>query len=185
MPTPDEQLRTMVESLKEKTGRTLDGWRDVVAKSGLEKHGEIVALLKSKHGVTHGYANTIVHLLRSAAEAPASGDALVAAAFRGKEELRPLYDQLVATVRGFGPDVELAPKKGYVSLRRRTQFGLLQPSTKSRLDVGLKLKGVAPAGRLEASGGFNAMVTHRVRVESEADLDAELAGWLRRAYDEA
>lgn len=88
-------------------------------------------------------------------------------------------------MRGFGSDVEFAPKKAYVSLRRSKQFALVQPSTKTRVDVGLKLRDAAPEGRLEASGSFNAMVSHRVRVESPAEVDAELIGWLRKAYDEA
>lgn len=55
-----------------------------------------------------------------------------------------MYDSLLEGVGAFGADVEVAPKKTYVSLRRKTQFALLQPSTKTRLDVGIKLKGVAP-----------------------------------------
>ena len=72
-----------------------------------------------------------------------------------------------------------------MSVRRSKQFALLQPSTATRFDVGIVLKGVAPAGRLEASGSFNAMVTHRVRVETIDQVDRELIGWLKRAYQEA
>jgi len=79
----------------------------------------------------------------------------------------------------------LLPKKAYVSLRRKKQFALLQPSTSARLDVGLILNGVKPTGRLEPSGSFNAMFTHRVRVTSEADVDAELRRWLKLAHNEA
>jgi len=53
----------------------------------------------------------------------------------------------------------------------------------SRVDVGLVLKGVPAAGRLEDSGSFNAMCTHRVKVGSVKEVDRELLGWLRRAYD--
>ncbi len=74
-------------------------------------------------------------------------------------------------------------QKAYVSLRRSKQFGFIQPSTTARLDIGITLKGVPAAGRLEASGSWNAMVTHRIRVESKGGIDAELIGWLRKAYD--
>ena len=53
------------------------------------------------------------------------------------------------------------------------------------MDLGLNLKGVAPEGRLEASGSFSAMCTDRVRLESVKDVDAELVGWLEQAYDKA
>lgn len=92
---------------------------------------------------------------------------------------------MVANLEGKTPDVEVAPKKANVSLRRNKQFALVQPSTATRFDVGLNLKGVSPSGRLEASGSFSAMVSHRVRVESVKCVDKELIGWLKQAYDQA
>lgn len=59
----------------------------------------------------------------------------------------------------------------------------MQPSTATRLDIGPSLKNVAPAGRLEPSGSFSAMVTHRVRIGGRDEIDAELAGWLKKAYE--
>lgn len=102
-----------------------------------------------------------------------------------KAAFRPLYDKLITAIQKFGADVEVSPKKTYVSLRRSKQFALIQPSTATRLDVGINLKGTPAKGRLEASGSFNAMVSHRVRVESALDLDAELIGWLKQAYQAA
>ena len=99
-----------------------------------------------------------------------------------KAGLRPIYDALVRAVEKFGPDVELAPKKAYVSLRRNKQFGIIQPSTKDRVDVGINLKGADPTERLEKSGSFNAMVSHRVRVAEKRQVDKELIGWLKQAY---
>jgi hypothetical protein len=142
-------------------------------------------MLKSEHGVTHGFANLIAHETLSGG-ARAGSDDLVAAQFAGKKEaLKPIYDTLLAAVGKFGNDVEIAPKKTYVSLRRTKQFALIQPSTATRLDVGLCLKGEAPTGRLEASGSFNSMCSHRVRVSSKGEVDAELKRWLRAAYDRA
>ena len=182
----DSATATMEANLKEKSGRTVEEWVKMLAGSKGKKHSEIVGLLKSDHGMTHGYANLVAHRLRESSADHSDGDDLVAAQYAGKKEaLRPVYDSLVRQIEGFGDDVELAPKKAYVSVRRKKQFALLQPSTATRLDVGIKLKGETPTKRLEASGSFNSMVSHRVRVESESDIDAELTGWLRKAYDEA
>lgn len=186
MATPEEQLQSMVRNLQEKTGKPLKHWVDVVNKSGIGKHGAIVKMLKSDHGMTHGYANLVAHEALSSAVSGGDGtDDLVAAQYSGKETLLPVYERLVGAVREFGNDVELAPKKSYVSLRRAKQFALVQPSTKTRVDVGINLKGAKPSGRLEASGSFNAMVSHRVRVADAAEVDDELVGWLREAYDAA
>ena len=183
--SPEAAKATMIANLPEKTGKSLDAWRKVLAGTRLEKHGEIVKHLKTEHGVTHGFANLIAHEFRNAGAADAPPD-LVAAQYAGpKADLRPIYDALIDAVSGFGGDVEIAPKKTYVSLRRNKQFALVQPSTKTRVDVGINLKGLEPVGRLEASGSFNAMVSHRVRLGSAGDVDAELAGWLRQAYDKA
>jgi len=186
--TPDQAMQSMIEGLRAKTGRSLDDWVKLVERSRLEKHGLVVAFLKKDHGLTHGYANLVAHsaLKSDAASAAGQGIDLVAAQYSGaKAGLLPLYRALEKKVLGFGKDVELAPKKAYVSLRRSKQFALLQPSTATRLDVGLNLKGEAPSGRLEAAGSFNAMCTHRVRVEAARDVDAELVGWLKQAYDRA
>ena len=186
--SPEQEMEQMIGNLSEKTGKPLEEWIPIVRRSGKSKHGEIVKLLKEKHGVTHGYANLIAHkTLGSDAVSAAKGGAdLIGDQYVGaKAGLKPIYDLLAGKVQGFGPDVELSPKKGYVSLRRSKQFGLIQPSTATRVDVGLNLKGVLPSGRLEASGSFNAMCTHRVRVSSASEVDRELVGWLKQAYDRA
>lgn len=185
--SPEEQVQSMIENLKEKTGKSIDEWVRIAKSSNLAKHGEIVKMLKSEHDLGHGYANLVAHRsLGSGAMSAENTDDLVTAQYAGpKADLKPIYDSLISCVTKFGSDVEVSPKKTYVSLRRSKQFALFQPSTATRLDVGINLKGVKPAGRLEASGSFNAMVSHRVRVEKTADVNKELEGWLRQAYDNA
>jgi hypothetical protein len=183
--SPEEMRDSMVANMPEKTGKPLQDWITIIQASGLEKHGEMIKLLKTEHGMTHGFANLVAHEARGGVvSAPAAGDDLVAAQYAGgKAALKPIHDALVDAVQGFGSDVELAPKKAYVSLRRAKQFGLIQPSTKTRVDVGINLKGHEPQGRLEASGSFNAMVSHRVKLASVDEVDAELIAWLKAAYE--
>lgn len=184
--TPDDALATMIANLKEKTGRALPEWVALARASGLGKHGQIVAMLKADHGLGHGYANLVAQSAQQG-EAPApGGEDLVAAMYAGeKQALLPVWAAIEKAVRAFGGDVEVSPKKTYVSLRRSKQFALVQPTTKTRVDVGLCLKGEATGPRLEAAGSFNSMVSHRVRLEKPADVDAELVGWLRQAYERA
>lgn len=176
----------MIANLPEKTGKSLDLWLTLLSGSGLEKHGAVVRHLKGEHGMTHGFANLVAHEFLRSAAAHRDGDDLVAQQYAGRKAgLRPIHERLVEAVGAFGSDVEFAPKKAYVSLRRSKQFGLIQPSTATRVDLGLNLKGVEPGERLEASDSFNAMCTHRVRLGSADDVDDELLGWLRRAYEAA
>lgn len=181
-----DQIATMEANILARTGQPVSHWVTLARAQKLEKHGQIVKYLKSEHGITHGYANLIAHeALQSAASHQAEDD-LVAAQYAGeKASLRPIYDKLMKAVEKFGSDVEVAPKKAYVSLRRNKQFALIQPSTKTRVDVGINLKGRPASGRLEESGSFNAMVSHRVKLESAADANAEVIGWLKEAYEKA
>lgn len=138
----------------------------------------------TKVTLSYGYANLVaLTMLDRQSAAPAGEDDLVTQQYAGaKANLRPVYDALIEQIHSFGEDVEIAPKKAYVSVRRNRQFAILQPSTVSRLGVGINLKGSATTERLEASGSFNSMVSHRVRVASLAEIDSELVEWLRLAY---
>jgi hypothetical protein len=182
MSSVDDATATMISNFPARTGRPLADWVALARASGRTKHGEIMTMLKTEHGMSHGFANLVaIHALRP--NSPPSGDNLVEAMYAGaKAPLRPLHDAAVAAATAFGPDVEVAPKKAYVSLRRKKQFGTVGPGPGGRLEIGLNLKGIEPAGRLEATTG---MCTHRVRIASADELDAELLGWLREAYEGA
>ncbi len=186
-PTVDPQTQTMIDNMPEKTGQSLDEWFKHIADRKLKKHGEIMKLLKGEHGVSHGYANTIAFLYRQAsAGGPKADQDLVSAQYAGpKASLKPVYQAILNAVNRFGPDVEVAPKKTYVSLRRSKQFAIVQASTKDRVDLGLNLKEVNPAKRLEGGNVFSGMCTHKVRLTSPDEVDSQVIGWLQQAYDQA
>ena len=161
----------------------------VVRSSGLTKHGEIRDMLKRDLGMGHGDANTLVHVvLKSDAAAASQGrkgeDAVLDEIYSGaKAALRPIHDKVMAAVATFGP-FEVAPKKGYVSLRGKKQFAMIGPATKSQVEIGLNMKGTAATARLAAvpPGG---MCQYKVRVSEVSEVDAQLLGWIRQAYDAA
>ena len=182
----DEMAASLIKNLEEKTGKTLAEWVEIARKSDETKHMKILKYLRDNFDLTYGYANVIAaETLKPAGAAPKSAGDMVTDQYSAKPNLRPIYDALVEKVQEFGEDVEISPKKAYVSLRRSKQFALVQPSTKTRVDVGIKIKGLDPTDRLEASGSFNSMVTHRVRITELSQVDEELFGWLRLAYEEA
>lgn len=170
----------MTDNLLSKTGRSLEDWFVVLDETGLEKHTELMNHIKQEYGVSHGFANTIVLHYRAQGTSQADDD-LVNAQYQGaKAALRPIYDALIATISGFGDDVEIAPKKTGVSLRRSKQFALIEAPSAKRLQIGIQLKGVEPTDRLLIWG---AMCSHKVFVTSLDDVDPELFAWLRDAYE--
>ena len=182
MSTVDDATATMISNFPERTGRSLDEWVALIRASGKTRHGEVMTMLKTEYGMSHGFANFAAITALKADDAP-EGDELVEAMYAGpKATLRPLHEAVVSVARSFGDDVELAPKKAYVSLRRKKQFGMVGPGPGGRLEIGFNLPGVDGGERLEPTTG---MCTHRVRIAADAEFDDELVGWLRRAYEGA
>jgi len=180
-------FQAYLDNIKARTGKTAEDFRILAAKKGLVKHGEIIAWLKSDFGLGHGHANAIVLVIMQHGKKQVSTDDAIAAHFAGnKAKWRKAYDALTAKIARFGADIEVSPVKSYISLLRgNKKFGIVQVSAAERIDIGIKLKGVAPAGRLEAAGSWNAMVTHRVRITDPKQIDKEMLAWLKQAYDAA
>jgi predicted transport protein len=181
----DQAEITMNQNLQKNTGKSLDEWKKIALGSGFQKHGEIVKFLKETHQLGHGYANFITHkAFASDAGSANEKSQLIENQYKGKENLRQFYDTLMAEILKIGDDIEVAPKNSSVSLRRKKQFCLLEPKTKTRLEVGLNMKGVGAAGKLETNppGG---MCSHKIRVEKAEDIDAEVFGWIHEAYSQA
>jgi hypothetical protein len=190
MSSLDKARDTQLKNIEAKTGRTLAELRALLQGSGLAKHGELRSFAMQTFGLGHGDANTLVHVAlasdgqSAAAAASLSQDELLAGIYADKKaSLRPIHDKLMAEIEAFG-EFEIAPKKGYVSLRRRKQFAMIGPGSATRVDVGLNMKDVPATERLlaEKPGG---MCQYKVRVTSPAEVDAELVGWIRTAYDAA
>lgn len=178
----DKALQTMIDNMPEKTGKSLNDWQKLLKTKNFSKHSEAVNFLKKEHNVTHGFANTIVALSK---EENLSDTDLVKTQYEGKENLLPIYENLLAVVKELGPDVIITPKKTSVSIIRKKQFALIKPATKTRIDLGLKIKDKPTTDRLENSGPFGTMCTHRVKLSNVNDIDSELKKWLKEAYQNA
>ena len=183
----DPYVQTMIKNMPEKTGKSLEEWIKLLKENNLNKHSEIMSFIKGDHGVTHGYANTISLLFRQKAEGgPPTQAELIESQYAKKMHFKPLYDQLVTEAQSFGEDVEVAPKKSYVSLRRAKQFAIIQPSTKTRMDLGLNLKPeLGGSGRLIKGDKWSGMCSHRIEIHSMEDITPEVIQWLKKAYDSA
>tara|TARA_R110002049_G_scaffold279278_5_gene458236 strand:- start:387 stop:923 length:537 start_codon:yes stop_codon:yes gene_type:complete len=175
----DKVLQTMIDNMPEKTGKSLDEWKKILKEKSFEKHSEGVKFLKNDYKVTHGFANTIVALSK---ENESDSIDLVKSQYQGKEGLKPIYEALLTYLKSLGSDVTITPKKGSVSIIRKRQFVLIKPATKTRIDIGFKLKDKPITDRLEDSGPFGTMCTHRVKISDVGEIDTELKEWIKEAY---
>ena len=188
MSSLDKARDTQLRNIEAKTGKSLDQLRTLLKGSGLARHGELRSFAMHKLGLGYGDANTLVHLAlasdgQSAAAGQSDEDVLAGIYADKKAPLRPIHDTLMAAIGKFG-DFEVAPKKGYGSLRRKKLFAMIGPGSATRVDVGLNMKGAAATGRLlaEKPGG---MCQYKVKLAGPTEVDAEVIGWIRQAYDAA
>jgi hypothetical protein len=181
-------LETQVQNIQTKTGKSLAQLDAIRLKSGLTKHGELRDLFKRELGLGHGDANTLVHTLLKPAgettEAEGSSDEATDEIYAGaKAALRPIHDKLMQAINSFG-EFEIAPKKGYLSLRRKKQFAMIGPATNTRVELGINLKELAADPRIIVMPPAS-MCQFKVKLTDAAQVDADIIGWIKKAYDNA
>ena len=184
MADPQSAVATQLRNIEAKTGRSFAQLCRLIADSGFTKIGEQRAMLMDKMQLGYGDANMLALRAKDAAmPAVANADPLDAIYAGAKAPLRKLHELLHAKIRKLG-EFEAAPKKAYVSLRRKKQFAMLGPATKDQVELGLNAKGLPASPRLKAlpPGG---MCQYSVRLSAGSEIDAELLAWVRAAYDAA
>lgn len=181
----DKAYQTMINNLQKNSGKSLEEWVRIVKKEDLLKHGLIVKFLKETHGFTHGFANMVAHRAMGS-DAASNSDSvdLIAEQYKGRESLKPIYNALIKEINSWGETFEIAPKKANVSLKRKKQFAVVGPATKTRFEIGLMLRGEEATARLEAEKP-NAMCTHKIKITSIDELDAEVYALLRKSFDKS
>ena len=167
--------------LVERTGQDLAAWNQRIQAEGFKDEKELRTWLRAQ-GVT-GYAQSLLvmeqfgypdFMLSSAGE-------LIDGQYADRPGLRPILEAILAAATGLG-EVTVQARKTYVSLvsPRRT-FARIQPTTKQRLDLALRLEGQKPGGRLLPSK-IHETTPLQISLTSLDEVDAEVLGWLQRAY---
>ncbi len=182
--SPADMFEAIARRLKDTTGRSLEEWTEALRAAGLADVDAAAKWLQAQ-GVTGGRARTIAqHVFGLPDWATASGEALVDGQYAGaKAALRPVYERVVALASALGASVE--PRKTYTTLSTpKRQFAIVQATTRARVDLGLRLGGTPPEGRLEPAKGLgNEYINRRFALTTPDQVDAEVEAWLKRAYD--
>lgn len=141
----------------------------------------MVKFLKEEHSFGHGFANFVALRARDAnADSVNNKDAVIEKQYKGKDHFMPIYETLLRDILKFGNDIEVAPKNEYVSLRRKKQFATLQPTTKTRFEIGINLKGQEAHGILETINSPNAMCSHKINLSNKDEITREVMEWLKK-----
>jgi hypothetical protein len=185
---PGDMRAAIIGNLLDKTGRSIGQWAELVrSKAPAGSRKERIAWLQREHALGHGQAAIVVDWVdRPEIFEEPDAATVVASMVKGKEAIRPILTRLTSLIEELGDDVKVEPRQTYVAFSRGRQFALLQASTATRLDLGLVLPAVHDTPRLRPAGSFGSgRISHRVSLAHEDEIDAELSGWLRNAYDVA
>jgi predicted transport protein len=180
-----EMREQEIRWLRERTGEGLETWNARVLEQGFGDEASLRAWL-TEQGVT-GYPQMLLVMERFGYPdyLQATADELIEGQYADRKSLRSILDAIFAILPGIG-DVEVQARKTYVALLtpRRT-FAAVQPTTRSRIDLGVRLSPKQdPTARLERARNFGqSSVTHIIRLGSPEAVDAEVEEWLRRAYE--
>ncbi len=180
-----EGMRAMSERLlEERTGKGVATWNRRIKQEGLDDEQSLRAWL-AKQGVT-GYAQSLLVMERFGYPdfMTATADELIDGQYADRPQLRPIFDAVIKAAMGLG-DVTIQARKTYVSLvsPRRT-FARVQPTTRNRVDLALRLDGEKPGERLQPSKIHETMPV-QIGLTSPKEVNAEAVRWLRRAYRES
>ena len=187
---------SILENLTGKNGRSLAEWVRLVREEGPRESKAGRMWLKEEHGLGGTSARMIVDRAHGRGEEDTDSASYLAAApryveamFEGaKSDLRPILNALLRTAVELGSDVKICPCRTIVPLYRRHVFAQIKPSNRSRLDLGLALRGIdqRPPSRLIETGGIEKgdRITHRIPLGAVTKVDDEVFRWLRVAYDQ-
>ncbi|MCU1549738.1 MAG: hypothetical protein JWR36_298 [Glaciihabitans sp.] len=183
-------FQAYIDTIKAKTGLDPDDFLVIAREKNLlgdgVKAGPVMAWLKEDYGLGPGHGMALVSVFRDRTQGiPSQADRFEKHFAGAKSVWQLAYDELMKAVMEFGHDISVQPTDTYLSLLRgKGKFAVIAISAK-RMDVGLKLQGKEPTDRLALGGNWNTMVTHRVQLFDGVEIDDELVGWLREAYDRA
>jgi predicted transport protein len=187
MATPEEMMAAVSASMRQRTGRSLDEWVAAVQSSGINPldQNAVRRWLKAEHGVPQNSQWAIAfEAARAAGWVEPTVEDYIAKQYEGaKAPLRPIYDAVASAALELGDDVRAEGRSTYVPFVRARQFAAVQPSTRSRVDLGLRFVEPPATSRLQPANNL-AQATHKIELMSAAEVDDEVRSLLKVAYDQ-
>lgn len=176
---PRGMMAAVAESMKERTGRTIEEWVELVRASGIDPldQNAVRKWLKAEHGVPQNSRWAI-------ADAADSREEYIDEQYAGpKAALRPMFERLRAIIEAFGDDVETEGRATYIPFVRRRQFAAVAAATRTRVDVGLRFQD-PPASNLLTPANAPGQATHRLSLSFPDEITDEVEQILRAAYEQ-
>lgn len=187
MTSPSDMMESVTDSMKERTGKTLEEWVLVVLASGVDPLDQkaVRNWLKDNHNILQNSQWAIADAAaRAAGWVRPSVEGYIDSQYQGeKAALRPIFDSLREIIEGMGEDVTAEGRGGYTPFVRKRQFAAVQASTKTRIDLGLRFKD-APESELLSTRSLPGQSTHKVGLNLVKEITDQVVGLIRLAYEQ-
>ncbi len=187
MTSPSDMMDLVTDSMKERTGKSLEEWVLAVQASGVDLLDQkaVRNWLKSEHGILQNSQWAIADAAaRAAGWVRPSVEGYIDSQYQGeKTALRPIFDALREIIEGLGEDISTEGRGGYTPFVRKRQFAAIQASTKTRVDLGLRFKQL-PGSALLSTTSLPGQSTHKIGLTSIEDITDEVRGLIRLAYEQ-
>ena len=184
MTSPADMMASVTDSMKERTGKTLEEWIAAVKSTDIDPLDQkTVRNWLKEQGVLQ---NTQWAIADAAARASGwerpSVEGYIDSQYQGeKAHLRLIFDTLREIIEGLGKDVTVEGRGGYTPFVRKRQFAAIQASTKTRIDLGLRFK-QAPESALLSTTSLPGQSTHKLGLTSAEEITDEVIELIRLAY---
>jgi predicted transport protein len=183
--SPDRMMAAVTESMKERTGRTLEEWVAVVRASGIDPldQNAVRRWLKTEHGVLQNSQWAIADAAaRAAGWVEPTLEEYINQQYAGpKAQLRPIFDRIRQIVESIGDDVSIEGRSTYTPFVRRRQFAAVAAATRTRVDLGLRFTD-PPESKLLTPANAPGQATHKLSLSSVDEITPEVERLLREAY---
>jgi hypothetical protein len=172
-----------IRLLKKQTGGGVAEWNRRIGKQRLRDERSLRAWLTRQKVTGYAQALLVMEQFGYPDFVLATADQLIEQQYRDRPHLRPIYDAIIRAATRCG-EVVIQARKTYVSLvsRRRT-FARVQATTRTRVDLGLRLDGRPLRGRLQPSKIHETMAV-QVSLSTREEVDSDVKRWLQEAYAE-
>ena len=186
MISPTDMMSSVTDSMKERTGKTLEEWVAAVQATKIDPlNQKAVRNWLKAQGVLQNSQWAIADAAARAAgwERP-SVEGYINSQYQGeKAALRPIFDALREIIEGLGEDVTAEGRGGYTPFVRKRQFVAIQASTKTRVDLGLRFR-QAPDSALLSTTSLPGQSTHKLGLSSVDEITDEVKDLVRLAYEQ-
>jgi hypothetical protein len=188
-----QYVQNIMSNMKGKTGKSVDEWIAFIKKNGPKTEAERRDWLKKEHKLGTNYSWWLAE--RSIGKNLDEGDPdaylreaerFVEEMYAGKKAaLKPIFQRLLDIGLSIGDDVKACPCQTMVPLYRENVFAQIKPTTNTRIDLGLFLRGAKPPKSVAPTGGEakGDRITHRIAIESVDQINGDVKKWMKTAYE--